>query len=186
MNGKSREFSLILLFWALAGTSALLFLVTELWDSAPEIVEESRASDRTGISLVMIFGAIGGFIRWMHFLREIDRNPKRRGDWFVTSLLTPLMGSALSLVFCIALRAGLTTHHTAGKDAVNWLGLYALAGMIGIFSPDAVRRLQEMFRAAIGMETGNSAKTAGDSSGNVGSQDQTSNGESSSSSHSQP
>ena len=142
----------VLLIWAVLGTSGLLYAVMELWSTAPGVGVGTDGGEKSGLSLIMMFGAIGGFVRWMHFLREIERDPKRSDQWFVTSLLTPLMGAALALIFGVTMRAGLVVQGPGGggKASINWLGLYGIAGLVGLFAPDAVRMLARIFRTITG------------------------------------
>ena len=148
----NQKFVWVLLIWALLGTSGLLYAVMELWSTAPGVGVGTGGGEKSGLALIMMFGAIGGFVRWMHFLREIERDPKRSDQWFLTSLLTPLMGAALALIFGVTVRAGLVVQAPGrdGKTSVNWLGLYGIAGLVGLFAPDAVRMLARIFRTITG------------------------------------
>jgi hypothetical protein len=141
----------VLLIWALLGTSGLLYAAMELWSTAPGVGVGTVRGEKSGLALIMIFGAIGGFLRWMHFLREIERD-QRADQWFVTSLLTPLMGAALALIFGVTMRAGLVVQGPGGdgKTSINWLGLYGISGLVGLFAPDAVRMLARIFRTITG------------------------------------
>jgi hypothetical protein len=128
--------------------SLLLWLVTFLWPDAPGISAADHVNETKGIALVIILGAIGGYIRWMHFLKVIVYDSEKFWQWMLDSVITPLLGAALALVSCIAVRAGLTVQSgSAGSGGVNWLGLYALAGVTGLFSPDAIKRIEAAFQA---------------------------------------
>ena len=142
----------VLLVWAVFGTSGLLYEVLEIWSTAPGVAAGAEGGEKAGLALVMMFGAIGGFVRWMHFLREIERDPRQSDQWFVTSLLTPLMGAALALIFGITVRAGLVVQGPGGegRTSINWIGLYGIAGLVGLFAPDAVRMLARIFRTITG------------------------------------
>jgi hypothetical protein len=142
----------VLLIWAVLGTSGLLCAVMKLWSTAPAVGVGTDGGEQIGLALIMMFGAIGGFVRWMHFLREIERDSKPSDQWFLTSLLTPLMGAALALIFGVTVRAGLVVQGPGGdgKTSINWLGLYGIAGLVGLFAPDAVRMLARIFRTITG------------------------------------
>lgn len=135
--------------WALVPTCILLWLVTRLWSDAPGIAPPTQVvNERQGMGLVMTLGAIGGYVRWMHYLRTIVDDPEKVWQWAIDSALTPLMGACLALLFCLAFRAGLTVQVSPpGNSSVNWMGIYALAGMAGLFSPDAIKRLEVTFQA---------------------------------------
>lgn len=126
--------------WAIVSTSGILWLVTEVWDKAPGIAE-SPASERTGIGLVCMLGAIGGLVRWMDKLFE-NQNKSPGLD----SLLWPLESAALSLIVILIFRAGVVSSSAAERSkVVNWVGLYAFAGLTGLFAHEAVQKLGEIF-----------------------------------------
>jgi hypothetical protein len=135
--------------WAAIPAGGLLWLVTTIWPEAPGIASNAQiVNEGKGIALVITLGAIGGYVRWMHYLRTIVFDPEKIWQWMLESALTPLMGAALALVFCIAFRAGLTVQTASGgSNSVNWMGIYALAGVVGLFSPDAIERLGLTFQA---------------------------------------
>lgn len=135
--------------WASIPTGGLLWLVTSIWPQAPGIASNTQVlNEGKGIALVITLGAIGGYVRWMHYLRAMVYDPERIWQWLLDSALTPLMGAALALVFCITFRAGLTVQTSqGGANSVNWMGIYALAGIAGLFSPDAIKRLEVTFQA---------------------------------------
>ena len=118
----------------------MLWIVTAIWDKVPGIAEHP-ASERHGIGLVCILGVIGGLIRWQHKLftgAALDRN----------AFLSPLEGAALSLVVVVLLRAGmLRSSAVARTKEVNWLGMYAISGLTGLFAMEAVARLEKILRA---------------------------------------
>ena len=115
------------------------------------------------MALIMTLGAIGGYVRWMHYLRVVVYDPDAIWQWIIDSALTPLMGAALALVFCIAFRAGLTVQTAqGGTGSVNWMGIYALAGIVGLFSPDAMTRLEVTFHALFATDSRNAKKKSED------------------------
>ena len=135
--------------WASIPTAVLLWFVTQLWPKAPGVATDTQfVNEGNGMALIMVLGAIGGYVRWMHYLRVIVYDRNAIWQWVLDSALTPLMGAALAAVFCIAFRAGLTVQTTqSGAGNVNWMGIYALAGIVGLFSPDAMTRLEVTFHA---------------------------------------
>jgi hypothetical protein len=103
--------------------------------------------ESAGLSVVTALGGIGGFIRWMHQLSVSDNQSENRIAWLFVSLLTPLKGAALAIPAVLVFRAGIGGN---GGQSVNWIGLYAVAGLVGLFSPEAVRRLEAVFKSLFG------------------------------------
>jgi hypothetical protein len=68
--------------------------------------------------------------------------------------VNPLMGAALALKFGITVRAGLVVQGPGGegRTSINWIGLYGIAGLVGLFAPDAVRMLARIFRTITGSD----------------------------------
>jgi hypothetical protein len=130
--------------WAVVSTATMLWLVTSIWDTVPGITT-SPVAERDGIGLVCILGTIGGLIRWMH--RLFESQDKNLG---LDSFLWPLEGAALSLIVVLLLRAGVVSSAADQGKAVNWLGLYAIAGLTGLFAKEAVAKLAEVFTALLG------------------------------------
>lgn len=141
--------TLFVFCWACIPTAFLLWLATRLWSDAPGIYADNFTNETKGMGLVITLGAIGGYIRWMHNFKTIHYDAEKFWQWMFNSALTPLMGAALALVSCIAFRAGFAVHGGQGRtDVVNWVSIYALAGLTGLFSPDAIKRLEVIFRSA--------------------------------------
>jgi hypothetical protein len=126
--------------WAVVSTSALLWSVTAVWDKAPGIAQ-STAVERDGIGLVCILGAIGGLVRWLNELfKSSAQNPR------LDSFLWLLESAALSLIVVLLLRAGVVSPSVSdGAKAINWLNLYAIAGLIGLFANEVVEKLAAVF-----------------------------------------
>src|SRR5437867_716769 len=100
-----------------------------------------------------MLGALGGYIRWMHWL---SRSKWEAGDlalWLLDSVLTPLKGAALAVPFTLLLRAGIVNPAVeGGGGGVNWIGLYGIAALTGLFAPEAVDQLERVFRAILGVD----------------------------------
>jgi hypothetical protein len=94
--------------------------------------------------LVLIAGALGSFVYIARSFVDFVGNKSIRGSWSVWYLLYPLIGSALALIFYLAIRGGFLTTSTASAD-VNTFGLVAISGMVGMFSKQATNKLSELF-----------------------------------------
>lgn len=142
--------------WAVVWVSLLMWWIAAVWQVAPGIAAVA-ARERDGLGLIGMLGALGGYVRWMHaFGKALDGQGMDRGKdfgsfWFFQSLLVPLKGAALAIPATLVLRAGLTTTATLGdQSAVNWIGLYAVAGLVGLFSSEAVEKLESAFASLVG------------------------------------
>jgi hypothetical protein len=94
--------------------------------------------------LVLIAGALGSFVYIARSFVDFVGNKSIRGSWSAWYLLYPLIGSALALIFYLAIRGGFLTASTASAD-VNTFGLVAVSGMVGMFSKQATNKLSELF-----------------------------------------
>lgn len=142
---KSDSRLLLPFLWAVLAVAVISWMATKVWPYAPGISEEKKDEGK-GLALVMILGAIGGFIRWMHTTIETGI-PDDFWTWMFKSALTPLLSAALALIFCVTARAGFFNSTT--KEG-NWFGIYALAGMTGLFSSEAINRLANAYKAILG------------------------------------
>lgn len=138
---------LVPLFWAVLAVAFVSFTATRVWPYAPGISLEEKKDEGKGLALVMILGALGGFIRWMHTTIETGVPGEFFWIWMFKSALTPLLSAALALIFCVVARAGFFNSTT--KEG-NWLGIYALAGVTGLFSSEAIKRLGRAYEALLG------------------------------------
>jgi hypothetical protein len=135
-------------------TSILLWLITHVWESAPGIVrDEGAIQERLGLGLIAMLGALGGYVRWMHWLSRSKWGAGQLSLWLLDSVLTPLKGAALAVPFTLLLRAGIVNPATGeGGGGVNWIGLYGIAALTGLFAPEAVDQLERVFSAIFGVE----------------------------------
>ena len=92
--------------------------------------------------VVAVTGALGGLI---HSARSLyayvgDRALLRSRLLFYLSL--PLIGAGLAVLFYLILRGGLITGSAA---QVNFFGFAAISALVGLFTPQAALKLQEIF-----------------------------------------
>src|SRR5262245_61566320 len=117
-NKKKGWVTFCAFLWAALPTSTLLWLAKVSWAHAPGITAGKEVDESKWMAMVLILGAIGGFVRWMHFLKTIVFDTEKIWQWIIDSVLTPLMGAALALLCCIAFRAALTVQ-SAGQNATG-------------------------------------------------------------------
>lgn len=151
-----------MMIWAMLGTAGLLFLFVLCWDQAPGITKDGDVQERMGLALILVLGCLGGFLRWMHLLRDdawLEERQKKMALWLVQSVLMPTKGGLLALFTTLVLRVGAV--NSADATHVNWIALYSIAGLAGLFSPEAVTRLEIVFKSMFGVaEDGDKAKPA--------------------------
>jgi hypothetical protein len=116
----------------------------ELADPRVKVFSVSISRDVDLIWLVLITGALGSFVYTARSFVDFVGNKSIRASWGIWYLLYPLIGSALALVFYLAIRGGFLTAATTGAD-VNLYGLVAISGLVGMFSKQATNKLSELF-----------------------------------------
>jgi type II secretory pathway component PulM len=107
--------------------------------------------------LVLITGAIGSFVHSARSFVDFVGNKAIRGSWGAWYLMYPLIGSALALIFYLAVRGGFLTTSTTGAN-MNTFGLVAISGMVGMFSKQATNKLDELFSTLFQSNKGQALK----------------------------
>ena len=100
--------------------------------------------------MVMLLGALGGFLRLASSLANYIGNRQLLKSWIIYYFLTPIQGAALAPVVYLLLRVGvLNPATTAGSpgpaDSLNLMGIYAFAALTGLFSKQAIEMLADVF-----------------------------------------
>jgi len=100
--------------------------------------------------LLMIapMGALGGCLHWISGLVIYVGNRQFLRSWIAYYLLMPIEGAALAVIIYLLLRAGILTPAATGGQVtatLNTTGLYAFAGLTGIYSKQALQALGEVF-----------------------------------------
>ena len=129
--------------WSASGVIGLLALVTASWSFLPGIAP-SGAPERYAIGIVCALGALGGYARWMNYLFGFGDGFDPGAKW----VLWPLLGSIVALVVVLAFRAGvLPSTQVDNQPQINWILLYAIAALAGLFAPEAISHLARVFEA---------------------------------------
>lgn len=95
------------------------------------------------ILIVAMAGALGGLV---HSLRSLYWYVGNRGlvwSWMLMYVLRPFVGTTLALVFYFVIRGGLFSPQ-ANIAQTSPFGFAGLAGLIGLFSEQAVLKLKEV------------------------------------------
>lgn len=99
--------------------------------------------------LAMIAGALGSFIHAGTSFADYVGNRKLSGNWVWWYLLRPFIGMTLALVFYFVVRGGFISPSAGGGD-MNPFGIAAMAGLVGMFSKQAIDKLNEVFNSLFG------------------------------------
>jgi hypothetical protein len=100
--------------------------------------------------MVMLLGALGGFLRLASSLANYVGNRQLLKSWIIYYLLTPIQGAALAPLVYLLLRVGVlnpatTTGSSSPTTSLNLIGIYAFAGLTGLFSKQAMEMLADVF-----------------------------------------
>jgi len=130
-------------------TVVLLYLVYKFWGTATLGTDPKAAApaEKDVLRMVIFMGALGGTIHWMSSLVTFIGNGSLLRRWIPYYLLAPLQGAALALIVYLLLRVGVlspTTNANATQH-LNLLGMYAVAGLTGLFAKQAIEMLREVF-----------------------------------------
>lgn len=99
--------------------------------------------------IALLAGALGSFIHAGTSFASYVGNRKFNGSWTWWYLLRPLIGMSLALIFYFVVRGGFISPQAGGKD-MNPFGIAAMAGLVGMFSKQAIDKLDEVFTTLFG------------------------------------
>lgn len=97
------------------------------------------------IALVMIAGALGSYVHAATSFVSYVGARKFYPNWVWWYLLRPFIGIALAMVFYFAVRGGLLSAQGSHADNLNTYGVLTISGLAGMFSKQAVDKLNELF-----------------------------------------
>lgn len=103
-----------------------------------EISQEARL-----IVIVALTGALGTQIRTVRSFAWYVGNRKFTQSWLPFYFLTPVVGATLALVFYFVIRAGFFSADSTSSH-LSVYGFAGMAGLVGIFSDQAILRLKEV------------------------------------------
>jgi len=104
-----------------------------------QIQEESRL-----LGIVMVAGALGGFLHAAKSFSAYVGNQRIYINWFWWYIVRPFSGMVLATLFYFLVRGGLLTGQTTA-DQVSDFGMAAVAGLAGMFADRASLKLEEVF-----------------------------------------
>jgi len=92
--------------------------------------------------VVAVTGALGGLIHSARSLYAYVGDRALLRSWLLFYLSLPFIGAGLAVLFYLILRGGLITGSAA---EVNFFGFAAISALVGLFTPEAALKLQEIF-----------------------------------------
>jgi hypothetical protein len=102
-------------------------------------------SRETGLFLIVAsVGALGGMVHSLRSFYWYVGNRDLKWSWMLMYLMVPVVGALIAVVFYVVLRGGLISGQ-ASSAAVSPFGFAAVAGLVGLFSDQAVLKLQQVF-----------------------------------------
>lgn len=101
-------------------------------------------SDEVRLLLLVVFtGALGGIVHAVRSIAWYIGQEELRRNWLITYITQPFVGSTLAFLFYLVVRGGFFSPQ-ASFQQTSPFGFAAMAGMIGMFSPQAVLKLKEV------------------------------------------
>jgi hypothetical protein len=94
--------------------------------------------------MVIVTGALGSLIHATTSFASYVGNQRFVKSWSLWYFMRPLVGAPLALLFYFTLRGGFLATGGSVTD-VNYFGMAALAGMVGMFSKQAIDKLSLLF-----------------------------------------
>jgi hypothetical protein len=97
--------------------------------------------------MVILMGTLGGLVHLTSSLAKYVGNRQLLRSWIIYYLLMPLEGASVAPMVYLLLRVGVLSPTNAGGSTanLNLVGIYAFAGLTGLFSKQAIDMLAEVF-----------------------------------------
>jgi hypothetical protein len=117
-----------------------------------ELVPPGGPDEVYVVLMVILMGALGGAIHWISSLAIFVGNRQLYRSWVMYYALMPVEGAALAIIVFMLLKVGILSPTMAngsqsGTAGLNIIGIYAFAGMTGLFSKQALASLADVFNA---------------------------------------
>jgi hypothetical protein len=93
--------------------------------------------------IVTLVGALGGIVHALRSFYWYVGNRDLKYSWLPLYIIRPLVGATLAIVFYLVIRGGFFSPG-ATVEQTSPFGFAALAGLVGMFSEQAVLKLKEL------------------------------------------
>jgi hypothetical protein len=107
----------------------------------------SADKDHSLLLLVLIMGAVGSWLHAVSSFLDFVGNRNFVTSWFTWYLMRPILGAMMAVVFYLVIRAGLFPQSGVGIEAINPFSIAALAGLVGLSTQRASKKLADVFDA---------------------------------------
>jgi hypothetical protein len=135
-------------------TGFLVYSLIQLWPSGSSIDGKSSSvnfltwtfatSDEVHLLIVVAMaGALGGLVHTLRSFYWYVGNRVLAINWLAMYILLPFVGATLGLIFYFVIRGGFFSPQTT-VEQTSPFGFAALAGLVGLFSEQAVLKLKEV------------------------------------------
>ena len=117
---------------------------------AIEAIKKGGATEQVVLSMVVLFGALGGSLHLVTSLVLYVGNGQLKRRWLPYYLSLPIAGAALAPIVYMLLRVGILTpsgiaSSPSGTASLNLVGIYAFSALTGMFAKTATDKLSEVF-----------------------------------------
>lgn len=142
--GSGQEVFVVGIFM-LALAAALGYLLLWVWPAsevrAADKVVWINLTEKTGLAIAMITGALGSFIHLATSFASYVGNRRLSSSWMWWFMLRAPMGSALALIAYFVLRSGFLLDGALGEQ-ISPFGIAALGGLVGLASKQIIDKFR--------------------------------------------
>ena len=141
-------FWILLTFCWLIGSSCwILYYLGDVWDNIPNLSNSpTDFKEREAMKILALLGALGGCLHGIQSFLLYVGNRNLCRSWLLYYLAAPIKGAVLAVIVTLVLRWGIVSQAgNANPVNLNWLGLYALAALSGMFANQAIEKLADIF-----------------------------------------
>jgi len=124
------------------------FAEQKAWIEVATIKQMLGPSPKGVLIMVILFGALGGFVHMASSLTIYIGNRQLVRSWIVYYLLAPVQGAALAPVAYLVFTGTVLEapfHQEAGTGGLNLTGIYGFSALTGLFAKQAIEKLREVF-----------------------------------------
>jgi hypothetical protein len=122
---------------AAKATEAASRLAQQRWTAAVSAENQLAPKQHDVIVMVILLGALGGFIHLASSLAMFVGNRDLKRSWTVYYLMAPVQGAALAPLLYLLLKSAVLSPQIAeggGTQSLNLTAIYAFAGLTGLFA----------------------------------------------------
>jgi len=144
----ANSWAILLLFLWLTGCSVgILIYMGSNWDVIPNLTQTpEKFSEHSAFFIIALLGALGGCL---HGIQSLVIYVGGRGllrSWILYYVALPVKGAVLGIIVVLVLRWGVISQSgNAAPGNLNWIGLYAISVLSGMFSSQAIEKLADIF-----------------------------------------